>query len=224
MNDTAFVPARLRPILWGRIISLLGALGLCVSFFLPHMAYCISYSSGRIVSVDFAPIDILISHYGQDVFILPFFAAALLVPLLAFRAVPRVDAAKSVGKFLAWTDCAICLSSLVVGLAWFIHSFCLPIYGAWMDAGDLGYGLLDVGFVVLGLAIVALMRSHLPRKAAAAQFALWAYFLTFFTYDEKAFLYTGYWLSLAACGLLVLGSAIDWFQCRPRDGMRPTPQ
>ena len=67
----------------------------------------------------------------------------------------------------------------------------------------------------MALAIVALVRSSLPRKTAATQFALWAYWLTFFTYtaSRQESMLVGLWLSIVASVALAIGSAIDWFQC-----------
>ena len=79
------------------------------------------------------------------------------------------------------------------------------------------HAVTAVMVVSLVLAIVAVVRSRLPRKAAAAQFALGASCLAYFAFFAvEAFpIHAGLWLSLAASGMLVVGSAIDWFQCRP---------
>jgi uncharacterized membrane protein len=59
----------------------------------------------------------------------------------------------------------------------------------------------------------------LPRKVAAVQFALWIYCLAYVAYVATILfpfmvIFAGMCLTIAACGALVIGSAIDWFQCR----------
>jgi hypothetical protein len=76
------------------------------------------------------------------------------------------------------------------------------------------HAVTAVTAVSLVLAIVATVRSRLPRKAAAAQFALGASCLAYFAFFaiEGFSIYAGLWLSLAGSGMLAIGSAIDWFQ------------
>lgn len=206
MNDTAGIPARNSRVKWGRIISLAGALSLCVSFFMPH------------VSGLRAPIGVLVSIdlLDDSIILPPFFAAALLLPLLLFAVVLQMDAAAGARRFLSWVQCTICLLVLITSLAW--HSY--SIWMSWpgfVAVPIVLYVLLGVGFVALVLTIVALVSSRLARKAAASQFALWTYYLAFFTAIASLhdnIICAGLWLSLVACGALVIGSAIDWFQCR----------
>ena len=240
MNDTAVPPARNSRVKWGRIICLAGAVGLCVSFFMPQIreSYFSPQSPEETVAegetighgepVEIAPV--LLPTIGGGGFpvaawlpdLMPFFAAILLLPVLAFRAVPRLDAAKGVGQFLAWADLAICLAALIAGMGWFMYYCCLLVDLCWDGLGwrvspPLAYALLAVRICGLALAVIALVRSCLPRKAAAARFALWAYYPVFIASNSvtEDFTYAGLWLSLAASGALVIGSAIDWFQCRP---------
>jgi hypothetical protein len=126
-----------------------------------------------------------------------------------------VDAYKGAGQFLAWADIAICLSTLITGLGWFAYSY-LPVVLGSMYLPRIAYPTPVVGGVGLVLTVIALVRSCLPRKAAASQFALWVYYLSIFagTATEVSIIYAGLWLTIAACGALVIGSAIDWFQCR----------
>jgi predicted neutral ceramidase superfamily lipid hydrolase len=226
MNDTAFVPARPRPIKWGRIVSLLGAASLCVSFFLPHFNIRVSASKGGRNSP--VVLDTPVELIGRDMllpleestyfFIVPFIAAALLLPLLAFRASPRVDASKSGGGMLAWAQCVISLAVLVLSLAWMTWTL-IAIQSKWpiIRLPYLLYAAPGEGFLVLVLSVISLIRSRLARKAAAALFALWSYYLVFFIYTATIGqpYYFGAWVSLAASGMLTLGAAIDWFQCRP---------
>jgi len=202
----ACCPARTGRVKWGRIISLVGALVLCVSFFLKHL-FALP-----------APVGILVSMFSLvDALVLPpFFAAALLLPLMVSELVPQINAAAGARKLVSWAQITISLTLLITGLAALGHLF-------WAWAGGLGsvprpvYSLPVVGFVVLVLAVVALVRSRLARKVAAAKFALWTYHVVFFscvaTVNDDVV--AGLWLSLAACAALVIGSAIDWFQCRP---------
>jgi hypothetical protein len=131
-----------------------------------------------------------------------------------------VDGAAGVGKFLAVAVCAICPSTVTIGLGWMTLLFYIP--------GSLGFGrfasempvihaVTAVMVVSLVLAIVAMVRSRLPRKASAAQFALGASCLAYFAFFaiEDFTIHAGLWLSLAASGMLAIGAAIDWFQCRP---------
>ena len=202
LDSRPTLPGRFK---WGRLLSLAGAAGLCVSFFMEQVG----------IKGPFVPSDCLQSVNGLWLmvsFCLPFLAAILLLPLLAFRAVPRVDGAASVGKFLAVADCAICLSVVTIGLAWMT-------YIIWPGVTGLGwfvlfYAVPDITGVSLVLAIVAMVRSRLPRKAAAAQFALGTTCLAYFAFFAIADFtkYAGLWLSLAASGMLAIGSAIDWFQ------------
>jgi len=202
LDSRPTLPGRFK---WGRLLSLAGAAGLCVSFFMEHVD----------IKGPFVPSDCLQSVNSLWLmvsFCLPFLAAILLLPLLAFRAVPRVDGAASVGKFLAVADCAICLSVVTIGLAWMT-------YIIWPGVTGLGwfvlfYAVPDITGVSLVLAIVAMVRSRLPRKAAAAQFALGTTCLAYFAFFAIADFtkYAGLWLSLAASGMLAIGSAIDWFQ------------
>jgi hypothetical protein len=192
---------------WGRVVSLAGAAGLCASFFMEHVN----------IKGPFVPSECLQSVHSLWVmisFCLPFLAAILLLPLLAFRAVPRLDRAPGVGKFLAVAVCTICLSVVIAGLAWMT-------YIIWPGVTGLGwfvlfYAVPDITGVSLVLAIIAMVRSRLPRKAAAAQFALGTTCLAYFAFFAIADFtkYAGLWLSLAASGMLAIGSAIDWFQCR----------
>jgi len=67
------------------------------------------------------------------------------------------------------------------------------------------------------LAVIALVRARLPRKAAAAQFALWGFCIMVFIpllWSVHKPLFAGMWVSIASCGLLIIGAAVDWFQCR----------
>ena len=223
-HDAAGIPSeapRTRRIMWGRIISLSGVLGLCTSFFSPHVAYTVCWASGRGTINDFAPVDIVKSgDLTSEAFILPFLAAVLLGPLLALRSLPQLDVPIRVGKALAWVHCTACLCLHICGLAMFIRGFRLPGM-AWICPGDLGYMMLIFGLILLGLAMIALGRSTLPRKAAAAQFAMAAYFLTFFSFNPRVVgLYAGFWLSMTGSALLVIGAAVDWFQCRPATSSR----
>ena len=201
LDSQPTLPGRFK---WGRIVSLAGAAGLCVSFFMPQIAV---RGPGSLVEAMVENGGMFLVAIG-----LPFLAAILLLPLLAFRAVPRVDGAASVGKFLAVADCAICLSVVTIGLAWMT-------YIIWPGVTGLGwfvlfYAVPDITGVSLVLAIVAMVRSRLPRKAAAAQFALGTTCLAYFAFFAIADFtkYAGLWLSLAASGMLAIGSAIDWFQ------------
>jgi hypothetical protein len=207
---------------WGRIVSLAGALGLCASFFLPHFVFYVCFASdGKTPTVVIdVPVEGVTTGNGSSVeFGLPWFAAAVLLPVLAFRAVPRMDVAKSAGKFLAWAQCAICLFVLFIGLGSTIYEF-----AEWRRNSTgipaLAYPFPAAGVVVLTLAIISVVRSPLPRKVAAAQFALWAYYLAYFAIlvvvDCTDPVFAGLWLSLAASGLLTIGAAVDWFQCRPQ--------
>lgn len=203
---------------WGRMFGLAGLLGLCVSFFLPHIVYYIIYVTGGGRLEAFSPAELLGRSGTYLVGIcLPFIAGVLLLPLLAFRAMSRLDTAKVAGKFLAWATCAICLSGLIAALGSLACGIVFfPLGYSSMYIPPLWYALLLVGVGGLTLAVVALVRSSFPRKAAAAQVSLWAYWLTYFTYtaSQQESMPVGLWLSLAACGTLVIGSAIDWFQCR----------
>jgi hypothetical protein len=103
---------------------------------------------------------------------------------------------------------------LITGLGWVIYSIVYEYFDLFLP---LLYGLLAVGIVALTLAVIALVRSCLPCKAATAMFALWAFYLPYFAFVATAqdvIMYSGLWLSLAACAALAIGSAIDWFQCR----------
>jgi hypothetical protein len=199
---------------WGRIVSLAGAAGLCASFFMPHIGFFF-----RTV----IPAQDTVQSYGVDLvaFFLPFTTAILLLPLLAFRAVPRVDGNPGVGKFLAWALCAICLSAVTAGLGWMILVVVISTNAASsaIPGSELPpvYAVTAVTGLSLVLAIVAMVRSRLPRKAAAAQFALGASCLAYFAFFAIEWwgIYAGLWVSLAASGLLAIGAAIDWFQCRP---------
>ena len=151
-------------------------------------------------------------------FCLPFTAAILLLPLLAFRAVPRVDGAPGVGKFLAVAVCAICLSTVTIGLGWLILFFYTQVqHSSIASMMRVVHAVTAVMVVSLVLAIVAMVRSRLPRKAAAAQFALGTTCLAYFAFFviESFSIHAGLGLSLAGSGMLAIGSAIDWFQCRP---------
>jgi hypothetical protein len=201
LDSRPTLPGRLK---WERLLSLAGAAGLCVSFFMPH----IDFFSPVI------PVKDAVETYGLFLvaFGLPFLAAILLLPLLAFRAVPRVDGVPGVGKFLAVAVCAICLSVVTTGLAWMT-------YIIWPGVTGLGwfvlfYAVPDITGVSLVLAIIAMVRSRLPRKAAAAQFALGTSCLAYFAFFAIADFtkYAGLWISLAGSGMLAIGSAIDWFQ------------
>ena len=201
LDSRPTLPGRLK---WERLLSLAGAAGLCVSFFMPH----IDFFSPVI------PVKDAVETYGLFLvaFGLPFLAAILLLPLLAFRAVPRVDGVPGVGKFLAWAVCAICLSVLFTGLGWMTYAI-LP-GGMGGGGAPFIYSVPGVTAMSLAMAIVALVRSRLPRKAIAAQFALGTSCLAYFAFFAiKGFsIHAGLWLSLAGSGMLAIGSAIDWFQ------------
>jgi len=221
MNDTPFVPAQPPsgaskpvPIMWGRIISLLGALGLFVSFFLPHFDFIASTAPVGLIGHE----SLLPVERSGYIFILPFIAAPLLLPVLAFRASHRVDASKSGGGGLAWAQCVISLAVLILSLAWMTWVLITAIRSSGaIRPPYILYAIPAEGFPVLVLTFISLIRSRLARKAAAALFALWSYYLVFFivlaTIDEPN--YFGLWVTLAGFGLLVLGAVIDWFQSRP---------
>jgi lysylphosphatidylglycerol synthetase-like protein (DUF2156 family) len=201
LDSQPTLPGRFK---WGRIVSLAGAAGLCVSFFMPQIAV---RGPGSLVEAMVENGGMFLVAIG-----LPFLAAILLLPLLAFRAVPRVDGVAGVGKFLAWAVCAICLAVLITGLGGIALAF---VHNGFRSDVPFVHGAIMC--LSLVLAIIAMVRSRLPRKAAAAQFALGvcclAYFAFFTTVDTTV--YAGLWLSLAASGALTIGSAIDWFQCCP---------
>ena len=195
---------------WGRVVNLAGAAGLCVSFFMEQ-------------AVDIVPFEWCIESvdnlwFIMVSFLLPFLAAILLLPLLAFRAVPRVDGAPGIGKFLAVAVCAICLSTVTIGLGWMTLLFYLPGSPGRRFASEMPviHAVTAVMVVSLVLAIIAMVRSRLPRKAAAAQFALGAsclaYFALFAIEGFSIHANAGLLLSLASSGVLAIGSAIDWFQ------------
>ncbi len=214
MTDLDSRPARPGRFHWGRVVSLAGAAGLCVSFFMPQVNFL-----GPVI-----PVKVVVQE-SDGLFLvtigLPFLAAILLLPLLAFRAVPRMYGTHGVGKFLAAAVCAICLSVLSAILGWITYSG-LP------GGGSIGWGMIfintvpAVAVVSLVLAIVALVRSRLPRKAAAAQFALGVSCLAYFTYFTTVGVTAcaGLWLSIASSGMLAIGSAIDWFQYAPKSVSR----
>jgi hypothetical protein len=220
-------PAQRGRLKWGRLICLAGALGLCVSLFMPQVGLSIDVLGPTWLDIlgptvlEISPVRDIQDGTNLAGICLPFLAAVLLLPFLAFRAVPRLDAANGAGKFLAWAQCVICLTVLVIGLAWAANG----VVEAWLAKGGvrhLFYVLPPAGILWLGLALVALVRCRLPRKVAAAQFALWVYYLTFFIYlaipeptNPNSIIYAGIWLSIASSCALVIGSAIDWFQCRP---------
>jgi hypothetical protein len=159
---------------WGRVVSLAGAAGLCVSFFMEQVVEIVPFE-GCIESVN--------GLWTMVSFCLPFLAAILLLPLLAFRAVPRVDGAPGVGKFLAVAVCAICLSAVTIGLGWLTLLFYIsgsPGFSRFASEMPVIHAVTAVTAVSLVLAIVAMVRSRLPRKAAAAQFALGASCLAYF--------------------------------------------
>jgi len=196
---------------WGRVVSLAGAAGLCVSFFMEHVGI-----KGPVV-----PSDCLQSIDGlwtMVSFCLPFLAAILLAPLLVSRAVGQLDGAPGVGQFLAVAVCAICLSVLITGLGW-ITVFIL-FSGNFASEMPLVYAVPAVTVATLALAIVAMVRSRLPRKAAAAQFALGTSCLAYFAFFaiEGFSIHAGLWISLAASGMIAVGGVIDWFQSRPAAG------
>jgi hypothetical protein len=128
-----------------------------------------------------------------------------------------VDASRSGGALLAWAQCAISLAVLILSLAWMIWVLIDSSDGAPIDNLYILRAIRGEGLLVLVLAVISLIRSRLARKAAAALFALWSYYLVFFIGVAiiGEFFCVGMWVSLAACGLLTLGAAIDWFQCRP---------
>ncbi len=192
----------------GRVVSLAGVIALCVSFFLNQLNI-----KGPVIP--FECVQSVESVWFLLTFCLPFTAAILLLPLLAFRAVPRVDGVPGVGKFLAIAVCVICLSVLSTGLAWMAYAFLPGGLGLGWDM-PLIYALPAVGIVSLAIAIAATVRSRLPRKAAATQFALGAdclAYLAFFT-TVGTDVYAGLWVSIAGSGLLATGAAIEWFQTR----------
>jgi hypothetical protein len=148
---------------------------------------------------------------------LPYFAATLLLPLVAFRTLPRMDSIPGAGKVLAWAVCAISMAVLIINLSWISCVIVSDVLSRTIIA-PVAYAVAAVGVASLALAIVALVWSRLPRKAAAAQFALWAYQMVFFALcvaTNVNIIHAGLWVSLAASGMLAIGSAIDWFQCRP---------
>jgi hypothetical protein len=220
MNDTASPPAQTGRVKWGRIISLIGALGLCVSFFLPSFFF----SKDMGVVVDSAArllFDVSRRQTWYDlslVFILPFLATAMLSPLLAFRCVPRVDTAKGIGRFLAWVQCAICLIPMLAGVT--REGYTVAAFRLSGDWPRIGLCIPPaVGLAGMLLATLALIRACPSRSAATALSALGLYSCAIFgdhllrAYDG---VYYGLWVSLAASGLLALGAVIDWFQSRPR--------
>ncbi len=192
----------------GRVVGLAGAVALCVSFFLNQLNI-----KGPVI-----PSECLQSVEGVwflVTFGLPFLAAILLLPLLAFRAVPRVDGVPGVRRFLAIAVCVICLSVLSTGLAWMTYAFLPGGLGLGWDM-PLIYALPVAGTVSLAIAIAAMVRGRLPQKAAATQFALGVdclSYLAFFT-TVGMDVYPGLWVSIAGSGLLATGAAIEWFQTR----------
>lgn len=196
----------------GRMVGLAGAVALCVSFFLNQLNI-----KGPVIP--FECVQSIEGVWFLVTFGLPFLAAILLLPLLAFRAVPRVDGVPGVGRFLAVAVCVICLSALSAGLAWMTYAFLPGGFGLEWDM-PLLYALPAAGIVSLAIAVAAMVRSRLPRKAAATQFALGAdclAYLAFFT-TVGMDVYAGLWVSIAGSGLLATGAAIEWFHTRhPRN-------
>ena len=213
MNDTPSPPAQPGRIMWGRIISLAGAAGLCVSFFLPNIDIMTTGAPVELIG-NTSLLPLAKSSY---IVIPPFIGAALLLPVLAFRASPHVDASKSGGTLLAWAQCVISLAVLILSLAWVTWMLVDVAFNPPASVLAIVYAIAAEGFLVLVLTVMSLIRSRLARKAAATLFALWSYYLVFFICLATTHgpFYIGLWLSLAASGALVIGSAIDWFQCRP---------
>ena len=216
MNDTASPSAQPGRIMWGRIVSLAGALGLCVSFFLPQCVFQI-YAPPRDVC---APIE-AIEDFGFGVWSFgnPFILAILLPPVLGARAMPMVDSSRTAGRGLAWVQILLCFLALLGGTGWIVYFIVMSAISPQYELGSASmYLLAVVGLAELALAVFAMARSPLPRKAAVALFSVWVCNLTGFPFDicQENCRYVGPWLSLAACGALVIGAAIDWFQCRPR--------
>ena len=196
---------------WGRLVSLAGAAGLCVSFFIPQIDFI---GPSPISPAEFAMVSDSVGMVGIS---LPYFAATLLLPLVAFRTLPRMDSIPGAGKVLAWAVCAISMAVLIINLSWISCVIVSDVLSRTIIA-PVAYAVAAVGVASLAMAIVVLVWSRLPRKAAAAQFALWAYQMVFFALcvaTNVNIIHAGLWLSLAASGLLAIGSAIDWFQCRP---------
>ena len=213
MNDTASPPAQTGRVKWGRIISLAGAAGLCVSFFLPNIDIMTTGAPVELIG-NTSLLPLAKSSY---IVIPPFIGAALLLPVLAFRASPHVDASKSGGTLLAWAQCVISLAVLILSLAWVTWMLVDVAFNPPASVLAIVYAIAAEGFLVLVLTVMSLIRSRLARKAAATLFALWSYYLVFFICLATTHgpFYIGLWLSIAACGALMIGSAIDWFQCRP---------
>ncbi len=217
MSDNATGVAQPGGVKWGRIISLAGALGLCVSFFLPQVPWiAFRDTDGTTWNIPGTPF--MLIDWGALIFLavgFPFFAAILMVPVLAFRAVPRVVDDKGIGRFLAWVQCTTCLAVLIISLLWSVYGILQGGLGSLFTNPP--SPLLPVGVIWLGLAVIALLGRSLPHKAAVAQLALWAYWLICFVSFARGpeSVLGGSWVTIAACGLLAIGSAIDWFQCRP---------
>ena len=215
MNDNDCNPAQPSRIKWGRIVSLAGALGLCVSFFLPQCVVQI-FAPPRDVCV---PIE-AIEEFGFGVWSFgnPFILAILLPPVLGARAVPKVDSSRTAGRGLAWVQVLLCLLALSGGTGWIVYFIVMSAISPHYVLGSASmYPLAGVGFAGLVLAVFAMARSPLPRKAAVALFSFWVFHVTGFSFEicQENCRYLGSWLSIAACGALTIGAAIDWFQCRP---------
>jgi hypothetical protein len=210
MTDLDSRPAPPGRFHWGRVVSLAGAAGLCVSFFIPQIDFI---GPSPISPAEFAMVSDFVGMVGIS---LPYFAATLLLPLVAFRTLPRMDSIPGAGKVLAWAVCAISMAVLIINLSWISCVIVSDVLSRTIIA-PVAYAVPAVTVLSLVLAIVAMVRSRLPRKAAAAQFALGATCLAYFAFFAIADFtkYAGLWLSLAASGMLAIGSAIDWFQCRP---------
>jgi len=237
MNDPAYGPAH-RPILWGRILCLVGVVGISVCFFLPRFRYSFVTGNGQPEEVIVKPfgdirhiLDLLNedslwnAHGYDDLFfllsaplsdLLPYLGVAALVPVLASRMARRLSSPIGVGRFLAWVQVtvALLLLSAATVLEVYNHQYVNLEYRVTSLIVPVGTNIAALIF-----ALVALVRCRLPRKAAAALLAFGvlalADHLDLCLYRETEDVLYGGWLYLAAGGLLTLGAVIDWFQSRP---------
>jgi len=202
--------ARRERLRWGRFVSLTGLLMLCVSFFLPHIRTCGSPD---------VPVDMTVDSDGTFLVTvgLPFLAAIVLLPLYTFHAARWLLRTPRARKTVAVAICVICLVLLVPGSLLMM----IPV-ASWVTSTPPdpdGWVWLGCTAVVVGatlLAFAGLLSRSIDRKAAAGVFGVGVASLAFFSFwlwGGNAMY--GLWLSCAACFLIALGAAIDWFPSRP---------
>lgn len=195
----------------GHVLSSLGLLLLCISFFLPQVRGC----HDPVVPVK-QTLSNSIGFYWQ--FFLPFFFAFLMVFIYVVRVLVRTANAK---RNMIAAGCLVCILVLAIGsflLGQLFFDHLTADEWRWEDSFWLGVACL-AGIATIVACVVAAKASG-PRKLPLCIFIVGVCSLGYFLYwvaggVGESRIYFGLWISVAAGTLIATGGLWEAIRAGP---------